>query len=126
MTLYNYVTHECDVEELPVHDKGYYMETYFYRSSLLNPTDYWDKAMVKIAKMIEVVEVDDEEEYKGGIYTAGVTTNLSDVIGRNIDNGVFKELFICNDIDSIMEDIENIFAGHVSEHWLTEFANSLI
>lgn len=26
MTLYDYVTHECDVNELPVHDKGYYIE----------------------------------------------------------------------------------------------------
>ena len=54
-----------------------------------------------------------------------VTVDLSGLIERNINNGVFKDLFIRNNIDAIMDDIHNIFAGYVSEEWLTDFAESL-
>ena len=36
-------------------------------------------------------------------------------------NGLFKR----NDIDAIMADIQNIFAGYVSDGWMMEFVNSL-
>lgn len=40
---------------------------------------------------------------------------LSEVIENNLDNGSFDDLFIHNDVDSIMDDIENILSGNVSE-----------
>ena len=54
-----------------------------------------------------------------------VTVNLSEVIENNLDNKVFDDLFIHNDIDSIMYDIENILSGNVSEKWMEKFVNSL-
>ena len=100
-------------EEVTVWDKDYDIETYFYFSDTF---DEWDAAMYEVAESLEVVEV----------RNGGVIVNLSDVIERNINNGVFKDLFINNDVDSIMDDIENIFAGYVSTEWLKRFARSLV
>lgn len=117
MTLFEYLTmYECDCTELgevTVFDRDYDIEVYFYRPTITD--DKWDKAMNLIAQKLDIV----------GFCKRGVIVNLSDVIERNLDNGVFKDLFICNDVDSIMDDIENIFSGYVSDSWLNDFANSL-
>lgn len=121
MTLYEFIEQSQPWEEFDIHDKDYDIETYFY-DSILTPEDDWDKAMAKIAKKLEVVEVDctPHDRYK-------VTVNLSDVIDKNVkSNDEFKELFIINSTDAIMDDIENIFAGHVSEAWIMAFADSLV
>lgn len=115
MKLYEYMFTHQDVYELTVWDKDYDMETYFY-PDCVNPTDEWDKAMREIAKKLTIVEED---------WGKGVTVNLSEVIERNLNNGVFEDLFIKNDLNSIMRDIEAIFAGYVSEKWMNDFAKSL-
>lgn len=116
MTLYEYLSKHHEIYELPVHDNEYKIEIYFYHDN----KDEWDKAMQTIAKKLKVICED--KEY----YCAGVTVNLSEVIEKNLGNGTFEKLFIRNDTESIMEDIENIFSGHVSEKWMVEFANSLV
>ena len=112
MKLAELLKKNADVE-WTVWDKDHDIEVYFSWSE----KDEWDKAMNKIAGVLEVAECDEEE--------TNATVNLSDVIEKNIDNGVFKDLFINNDVDSIMDDIEHIFAGYVSEEWLVKFADSL-
>lgn len=114
MTLYEHMQLNENGAEITVHDVDYDIESYFYNDL---PKDKWQEAMLTIAKKLLVVETDDDEV---------VTVNLSEVIGRNLDNGKFEKLFIRNDVDHIMDDIEAIFSGYVSEEWLTEFANSLI
>jgi len=99
--------------EFTVWDKDYDIEVYFSWTQ----NDEWDKAMCKIADALEVVECDEEE--------CTATVNMADVIEKNINNGVFEKIFINNDVDSIMDDIEHIFAGYVSEDWIKKFADSL-
>lgn len=118
MTLYDYIKAHPEIEELPVHDKEYLMESYFYQD-ILEPQDDWDRAMATIAQKLTVIE---EDNY-GGYYCAGVTTNLSEVIKKALPKTA--NLFINNDVDSIMADIENIFSGYVSEQWLTDFAKEV-
>lgn len=110
MKLAEYLSNCSEDMEITVWDKNYDMETYFYSYN-----DDWDKAMLKIAEALEIIE------FRNG----GVIVNLSEVIEKNIDNGVFEELFIENDVDAIMDDIDNIFAGNVSDKWLMKFADSL-
>ena len=112
MTLKQYIYTHQNVDEFTVWDSAYDIETYFYHPDM---TDKWDSAMWKIADKLNVTESDGDK----------VTVDLSEVIERNLDNGVFDKLFIINDIDAIMDDIMNIFAGYVSDSWLTEFADSL-
>ena len=115
MTLYEFILKHQDIDELTVWDKDYDMEIYFY-PDCVNPADEWDKAMCEIAKKLTIVTEN---------WGKGVTVNLSDVIERNLNNGAFENLFIWNDVDSIMADIENVFAGYVSEKWMIDFATSL-
>ena len=115
MTLYEYIKQHNTIDELIVWDKDYEMEIYFY-PDCTNPNNVWDKAMEIIAKKLNVVKRNSKE---------CITINLSEVIERNIHNGIFDELFKCNDTDFIMADIQNIFAGYVSDSWMIEFANSL-
>ena len=115
MTLYDYINKSRAEEgaEFTVHDNHYDIETYFYKTSVLD--NDWDKAMEKVARKLEVVEYDRE----------GVTVNLSDVIEQSLENSTFKKLFIYVWTERIMEDIEQIFAGYVSEKWMTAFAECL-
>lgn len=71
--------------------------------------------MLDLAKKLQIVKVDD------GV----VTVNLSDLIERNLSNLDFLDLFIGCDIDLIMDDIDSILSGNVSERWLKNFVNAL-
>lgn len=115
MTLYNYMKRHNGIDELTIWDKEYDIESYWY-PDYVNPVDKWDQAMKIISKKLEIIEEK---------YGRGVVVNLSDVIERNINNGVFKNLFIRNNVDSIMYDIQNVFSGYVSEKWMMDFAKSL-
>ena len=112
MTLKQYISSHRDIEEFTVFDNDYDIETYFYHPDM---TEKWDRAMNDIADKLLVTEYEHDK----------VTVNLSEVLERNLSNGAFGKLFINNDIDDIMDDIMNIFAGYVSDSWLTEFADSL-
>lgn len=117
MTLLEYMN-EHEGEEISVHDVDYNMESYFYGGE---PEDDWDRAMQKLASMLEIKEF--ETGVPGGIYTQGVTVNLSEVIEDNLDK--IKELFIVPTVDAIMDDIEAILSGNVSEKWLVDFVESI-
>lgn len=114
MTLYEYIEQNPAVDEFTVWDTDYDIETYFYHED--DPDDEWGQAMKLIAQKLEVKEYHDEDK---------VCVDLSALVERNLNNGVFERLFIRNNTDDIMDDIENIFSGCVSEKWLSEFAVSL-
>lgn len=123
MTLLEYMNQHPE-EEIAVHDKDYEMESYFYGDDPTMSKDDWDKAKDKLASLLEVEEIETEPP-GGGLYVAGVTVNLSEVIERNLEALKETELFIVPELDNIMDDMQNILSGHVSEEWMTEFASCL-
>lgn len=110
MKLYDYLNLMPEGNELTVWDKDYDIETYFYSD---RPNDTWEKSMWKLAEILDIVQINEN----------GVIVNLADVIERNIDR--FSELFASCDIDDIMDDIPNIFAGNVSEDWMERFVGTI-
>ena len=112
MTLYDYLNLMPEGEELTVWDKDYDMETYFYGGK---PDDAWDKAMSNLSQLLTITE----------IRSGGVIVNLSEIIENKLDSLDDTNLFIRCDIDSIMDDIDNIFAGYVSESWMQKFVDAL-
>lgn len=112
MKLYDYISLMPEGEELTVWDKDYDMETYFYGGE---PEDEWDKAMSDLSKLLTVEEIKNN----------GVTVNLSEIIESKTDKLDKANLFIECDIDSIMDDIDNILAGNVSKEWMEEFVVAL-
>jgi ABC-type uncharacterized transport system substrate-binding protein len=111
MTLLDYIKQTPEGEEITVWDNTYDIETYFYNQV----EDSWDNAMMKLASKLNVVDVQND----------GVIVDMYDLIERNIDNPEFEELFIDVDVDTIMEDMQDILAGYVSEEWLVRFVNCL-
>lgn len=109
MTLFDYIKQTPEGEEITVWDEVYDMETYFYNQEY----DAWDKAMMGLAKKLNVVEVT----------SGGVVVDLYDLINRNVEN--ISGLFYDPDIDSIMGSMESILAGNVSENWFDEFVSYL-
>ena len=103
-------------EEIAVHDKDYEMESYFYGDDPLLDEDDWDKAVKKIASILDVEEIES---------VTSVTVNLADVIERNLKVLNESELFFDSTVDDIMNDMPYILAGNVSEKWMTEFADTL-
>ena len=112
MTLYDYLNLMPEGEELTVWDKDYDMETYFYGGK---PDDVWNKAMSDLSQLLTITE----------IRSGGVIVNLSEIIENKLDSLDETNLFIRCDIDSIMDDIDNIFAGYVSESWIQTFVDAL-
>lgn len=112
MKLYEYLDLMPEGEELTVWDKDYDMETYFYRGKT---DDKWDKVMSDLSKLLTVEEIRNN----------GVTVNLSEIIENKIEKLDKADLFIRCDIDSIMNDIDNILAGNVSEKWMEQFITVL-
>ena len=112
MTLYDYLNLMPEGEELTVWDKDYDMETYFYGGK---PDDAWDKAMSDLSQLLTITE----------IRSGGVIVNLSEIIENKLESLDETNLFIRCDIDSIMDDIDNIFAGYVSENWMERFVAAL-
>jgi len=98
MTLHEYLKKTKDWE-ITVWDKGYDVETYFY----------------ELAKLLTVSEFSSD----------GVVVNMAEVIEKKLPELKKADLFIRCNIDAIMDDIDNILAGCVSETWLTEFVNVL-
>ena len=111
MTLYEYLQKTRDWETT-VWDKDYDVETYFYKT---DDKDKWDKAMNELAKLLTVFDFGKN----------GVTVNLSEVIENKLLQLKDADLFLRYDIGSIMDGIDYILAGNVSEEWLTEFVDVL-
>lgn len=114
MTLYDYLILTVDGTELTVWDKDYDIETYFYNDSP-DEDDRWQTSMLELAELLTVIKIRER----------GLEVNLSDVINNKIDKLKEANLFIHCNIDSIMNDIENILSGNVSEEWLEKFVNVL-
>lgn len=111
MTLLDYIKTTPEGDEITVWDNDWDMETYFYNQT----DDAWDMAMMDLADKLTVLNV------KNG----GVIVDLYDLIERNADALAESGLFIDTDVDAIMEDMENILAGYVSEDWLARFVDCL-
>ena len=109
MTLYEYLQSYTD-DELTVWDADYDMETYFYKDT---SNDEWDKAMVELSKLLTVTSTS----------AGGVNVNLSQLIESKLDK--LGDLFYVCEIDEIMDDIDNIMAGGVSEEWFVKFVKAL-
>ena len=109
MTLYDFIKNSRD-DEITVFDKDYDMETYFYKDTT---SDEWDKAMVELSKLLNVVSYGE----------SGVTVNLSELIERKLDK--LDNLFNVCEIDEIMDGMDLILAGNVSERWMTDFVSAL-
>ena len=112
MKLYDYLKNVSESEEITVWDKEYDMETYFYGGK---PKQKWDTSMCNLSKLLTVTEIKKN----------GITVNFSEVIENKISELEEAGLFNNCDIESIMEEIEDIMAGYVSERWMEKFVEVL-
>lgn len=113
MTLYDYIKQTEDWE-VTVFDKDYDIEVYFYKNED-EDMDSWDESMERLSKLLTVDSFSE----------CGVTVNLSEVIESKLKNLRKAELFRRTNIDAIMNDVESIISGYVSEEWIEEFVNAL-
>ena len=113
MTLYDYIKQSGNWENT-VWDKDYDIEVYFYKNDY--NLDSWDKSMEKFSKLLIV----------DNISNGGVTVNMSELIESKMENLKKAKLFIRCDIDSIMDDIESIISGYISESWMEKFVDALM
>lgn len=111
MTLKEYILKTPKGEEIIVSDDVYDLEVYFYND---RPKDDWDRAMMDFAQKLNIV----------GYTNHGVIVDMYELIERNVDN--VSGLFYIADVDSIMDDMENILAGNVPEDWFKEFVSLLV
>lgn len=111
MTLKDYLLECPEGEEITVWDRDWDMEVYFYNQI----DDAWDRAMMNLASKLNVVDVRND----------GVIVDLYDLVERNADALEESGLFYDPDTDAIMEDMDNILAGYVSEEWLEKFVSCL-
>lgn len=115
MTLYDYINKSTDWE-ITVWDDVYDVEVYFYKPDDYNNLDLWDKSMVELSKLLEIVEVS----------SSGVTVKLSKLIEDNINKINSNDFFMSEmDLDDIMDCINSIISGNVSENWMSNFVNVL-
>lgn len=112
MKLYDYMSLTPDMKEITVWDNDYDIETYFYGGS---PKDEWDTAIIELSKLLTVKRIEN----------AGITVNFSEVIESRMEKLEAANLFIDCDIDLIMDNLNAIIAGNVSEEWLKEFVAAL-
>lgn len=116
ITLYDVLKVSDQDAEMTVYDDIYDIETYFY-ASILSEDDIWDASMVKLSKLLNVTKIH---------YGIGVEVSLSKLIESKIDEINNAKLFDSEmDIDYIMEEIDGILSGNVSEKWFVEFVDIL-
>lgn len=113
MTLYEYICKSKDWENT-VFDEVYDTESYFYKNDD-EELDSWDKSMEKLSKLLIVKNISKH----------GVTVNLSELIESKIEKLKKAKLFKRTNIDAIMDDIEAIISGYVSEEWMEKFVDTL-
>ena len=114
MTLLEFLEQTPEGDEITVWDNTFDLETYFYNNTA--STDPWDIAMMDLASKLNIISIRDY----------GVIVDLYELIENNIDRLQKADLFIVTDVDSIMEDMDSILAGNVSEDWFVKFVNCLI
>lgn len=113
MKLYDYLKTLEEGTELTVWDTDYNIESYFYNDE--PDDDDWQTSMLELAKLLDVTEVKER----------GVIVNLSEVIEKKLDELKEANLFRRCTVNSIMNDMENILSGYVSEEWLKKFVDVL-
>lgn len=102
--------------ELTIWDQDVFTEFYMYPESEVNEKDSWEKSMELIAKSLEVIKGTHE----------GITCNVRDVIAKAKAFGFLDG--ICKksaEAEDIVEDMNAIMAGNVSEEWMAKFAEAL-
>ena len=112
MTLYEYLKSREDGVEITVYDKEYDMESYFYNDV---PDDEWSLAMEDLSKFLTITK----------IIKDSVEVNFSELIESKMDNIKKADLFEECNIDEIMECLDYIIAGNVSEKWMCKFVEAL-
>ena len=112
MKLYDYLVTLEEGTELTVWDTDYDIESYFYNDEA---DDDWQTSMLELTKLLDVTEIKER----------GVIINLSEVIEKKLNELKEADLFIKCNIDSIMNDMQNILSGYVSEEWFKEFVEIL-
>ena len=105
MKLYDYIKLRENGAEITVCDKEYDMEVYFYADK---PDDDWNKAIEDLSKLLTITK----------IIKDSVEVNFSELIELKMDNIKKADLFGNYDIDEIMENLNYIIAGNVSEKWM--------
>ena len=115
MKLYDYLITLEEGTELTVWDEDYDIESYFYNDEPEDEDDDWQTSMLELAKLLDVTEVKER----------GVIVNLSEVIEKKLDELKEANLFRRCTVDSIMDSMEGILAGYVSEEWLKKFVDVL-
>ena len=115
MTLYDYIKQTEEGTEVTIWDKNdeYDIESYFYNDE--PDGDSWQTSMLKLAKLLEAKELRENK----------VEVNLSEVIEKNLDKLKEADLFIRCTTNSIMDDMQNILSGYVSEEWFKNFVDVL-
>lgn len=113
MTLLDYIKTRPEGDEITVLDNVYDIEVYFYNQ--LN--DAWDDAMMRLADNLNVLDIDEDRD--------AVTVDLSRLIENHIYDIADSNLFYYTDVDTIMDDMENILAGNVPEDWFVAFVRCL-
>jgi hypothetical protein len=115
MTLYDYIKKSTDWE-ITVWDDVYDVEVYFYKPDDYKNLDLWDKSMVELSKLLEVF----------AISKSGITVKLSKLIETHINKINSNDLFISKmNVDDIMDCMNSIISGNVSENWMSKFVNIL-
>lgn len=115
MTLFEYIKNSKGWE-ITVWDDDYDVEVYFYKPDDYNNLDLWDKSMMELSKLLTISEFNDN----------GVSVNLSSLIEKHIDKINCNNLFLSEmNINRIMNCIDSIISGNVSENWMSNFVNIL-
>ena len=112
MKLYDYLTTLEEGTELTVWDTEYDIESYFYNDEA---DDEWQTSMLDLAKLLDVTEVKER----------GVIVDISGIIENKLNELKEANLFKRCTVDPIMDSMEGILAGYVSEEWFKEFVDVL-
>lgn len=112
MKLYDYLITLEEGTELTVWDKEYDIESYFYNDEA---DDDWQTSMLELAKLLDVTEVKER----------GVIVDISGIIEKKTKELKEADLFRRCTVDLIMNDMESILSGYVSEEWFKKFVDVL-
>ena len=122
MTLYEFMK-TYDSWELTCWDKEIDVEFYFYNNDEAEAeNDPWDYAMMRLSKLLEVVEVVEGEP---GM-REGVVVDMYRLIDKHL--AAMKAAHIIGkhaDTADVVEDMEMILAGNLTEEDFDEFVSAL-
>ncbi len=113
MTLYEYLKSREDGAEITVCDKDYDMESYFYNDV---PDDEWSLAMEDLSKLVFVTNIIEDNI---------VEVDFSGLIEQKLDSIKKTDLFIKDEVNTIMGCLHEVLSGYVSEKWLRKFVEAL-